>query len=667
MRDLLRGFCHAFGLASVAVLLSLGIPHSSSTLAAQADGLNEAIPAVVRILGCDARGCDRGLGSGVIIHPAGVILTANHVTLTDPQNPASDRLTDFVIELSEDVRLAPVARYRAELIAFDVADDLALLRIYRDEVSNLPVVNLDDLPSIVLADLDRVSLGERLQILGYPLEGGESINYAEASHGGYQEAGALIKIQSQLSPGNSGGPALVEQAGELRIAGIVIERRGAISFLRSIDRLHGLTWLPAAERAWATDVGLYYDEENDLLTLELDLHALDLGDRSVSVLAYAYTGGRRKLIARADSQHRTISGQSVLTGHVEQNQVVEQIEQWQLNVSVEELAIAPEDTLFRVLIWDPSAQRVLWHDPAWYRPELVSSEVAVAPAPTATEMPKSTPTAGITPTSTPDVTATSTSSSTPPPTETPDLAATETAVAESIFATLTAQAPTATNTPRPPTATSTATSLPTATNTLEPPTPTPTLVATTWPPSGSIIVGKVLWNGAPVAGSRVALKEWGSYYNTKVIMKSEVRADGTFVIENPPVGQYHIFAIAPDSPDWHGWTGREINIVANSVIDENTSFRLAKRMQIFSPSEGENVNSTTPDLQFEAVPDAVEYQVVIWNIDSSPSEDIFRKRVTTTTLTLPSLEANTNYQIAVDAYSADGTTLAYDHVNFSVR
>ena len=408
------------------------------TVDAQIDTVSSAIPAVVRIRGCNALDCERALGSGVIVHPAGVILTANHVTLTDPLNPASNRLNDFVIEIAENARDRPTARFRAELIAFDVDNDLALLRIYRDEVTNLPVANLNDLPAIKLADLSRLTLDDRFQILGYPLDGGASISRADESHGGYEDGGALIKIQNELSPGNSGGPALVEQDGELRIAGIVIERRGAISFLRSIDQLSDLNWVPTAERVWANNVALYHSDD-DLLTLQLDLHGLDLIDRPVKVLAYVYTEDRRKLAASGAAQHRTAGGHMVLAADATQHQVIGAIEDWQLRVPTAELDIPTAGVLLRVLIWDPTTQRVLWRDTAWHG--VAVGSIAVVPTPT--------PTMAIEPTAT----------ALPVPTNTATTAATETATV----------VPTAT-------ATNTATPMPTLTptNTPQPPTSTPT-------------------------------------------------------------------------------------------------------------------------------------------------------------------------------------------------
>ena len=154
----------------------------------------------------------------MIIHPSGVILTANHVTLTDARNPLSPHLEDFVIELTQNARSAPVARYRARLLATKPGSDLALLGIYWDEVADRP---LDDtasigLPALPIADAGTIALGEQLYILGYPLAGGTAINYTPAALGGFDENGAMLKANVSLNEGYSGGPALVERERSVR-------------------------------------------------------------------------------------------------------------------------------------------------------------------------------------------------------------------------------------------------------------------------------------------------------------------------------------------------------------------------------------------------------------------------------------------------------------------
>ena len=126
--------------------------------------------AVVRIRGCNIQGCHEGVGSGVFIDPSGLILTAHHVTLTDSRDPLSPQLDDFVIEITDNPRQAPIALYRARVVAQNPSSDLALLQIYWNEqagrVLDAAEVNL---PYIRLADSDSVQFGEGVGYLWLPV------------------------------------------------------------------------------------------------------------------------------------------------------------------------------------------------------------------------------------------------------------------------------------------------------------------------------------------------------------------------------------------------------------------------------------------------------------------------------------------------------------------
>ena len=285
-------------LLFLAALLDMGVE-------AQQGILDRAATATVRILGCSLSGCNVGLGSGVIIHPSGVILTANHVTLTDAKNPLSPHLEDFVIELTENARSAPAARYRARLLATKPGSDLALLGIYWDEVARRA---LDDtaavsLPALPIADAGTIALGERLHILGYPLAGGTAINYTPAALGGFDENGAMLKANVSLNEGYSGGPSLVERGGQYEIAGVVVLRRADVSYIRSADQLGGMTWQPGARRVWADNVRLAAGGSgaDQTLRISADIHALDYAGRQGRLLAYAYDANKRSPWSPADA------------------------------------------------------------------------------------------------------------------------------------------------------------------------------------------------------------------------------------------------------------------------------------------------------------------------------------------------------------------------------
>lgn len=167
-----------------------------------------AARAVVQIRRCDNFGCETLAGSGVIVHPSGLILTAYHVLLTDAEDPNADRYPDFVIAMTENPRTAPQPRYRARLVASKLDQDLALLMIDR----SLDAAALDDstlsLPALPLADVTTL-FADDLHVLGYPVTGGEAISYVRTSFRSFDDNGRLIVVDQALDPGNSGGPALV--------------------------------------------------------------------------------------------------------------------------------------------------------------------------------------------------------------------------------------------------------------------------------------------------------------------------------------------------------------------------------------------------------------------------------------------------------------------------
>ncbi len=457
---------------------------------AQQTSLNDAVPAVVRILGCNVAGCNVGLGSGVLIHASGVVLTANHVTLADLNDPTS-QLEDFLIEMTTSAQLPPQARYRARLIAFKPESDLALLRIYWDEIANqaIDVTTLQDLPTLPLANAETIMLGEEVHILGYPLAGGRAINYAQLVVGGFDEGGALIKVSTTLSEGNSGGPALVERNGRFEIAGIVLRRRGTlgeIGFIRRIDQLQEMIWLANAQRVWVDNIQVSTQGTGATASLQIsaEIHALDMVNRHIYLLAYAFEA-TTYLPWRPSPTGlpKSATGQVVFSQAFVAQQVIAAAQT--MTLEQHGLGVDPQQLRFRLLLWDSEATQVLWQDTEWRSPQPATAVALAPPPPTATQTVSATPvllpptptetpmppTATATMTPLPDLIASATAiaqmvataiaatqtalpTNTPTATATPNLAATTTAEARrqetAIAATLTAQpaaTPTATQTP----------------------------------------------------------------------------------------------------------------------------------------------------------------------------------------------------------------------------
>lgn len=169
---------------------------------------------VVQLVAIDAN--DQGLwtGSGTIISADGLILTNAHVVA----NSDELRYETLVASITDSADVAPVPTYRVDVVAFDPALDLAVVKV--SALLDGTPITVTDLPFVPVGDSDAVGLGDHLRILGYPGIGGDTITFTEGSVAGFtSEAGidadrAWVKTDATIAGGNSGGTA-VNDNGEL--------------------------------------------------------------------------------------------------------------------------------------------------------------------------------------------------------------------------------------------------------------------------------------------------------------------------------------------------------------------------------------------------------------------------------------------------------------------
>lgn len=142
-----------------------------------------------------------GGGSGFIVDPKGIILTNRHV-IVDPA-------AEYTVVAHDN------QKYKAEVLARDPIDDVAILKINPGK----------DLPTVKLGDSSNVELGESALAIGNALglfqntvslgiiSGlSRSIRAAiDPIH--MQELRGLIQTDAAINPGNSGGP-LINMTGE---------------------------------------------------------------------------------------------------------------------------------------------------------------------------------------------------------------------------------------------------------------------------------------------------------------------------------------------------------------------------------------------------------------------------------------------------------------------
>ena len=134
-----------------------------------------------------------GLGSGVIVSPAGYILTNNHVI---------EEADQIEVVLNDGRKSA------AQVIGTDPETDLAILKI-----------DLTELPVITLGNSDALSIGDPVLAIGNPFGVGQTVTSGIVSALGRTQLGIntfenFIQTDAAINPGNSGG-ALVDTSGHL--------------------------------------------------------------------------------------------------------------------------------------------------------------------------------------------------------------------------------------------------------------------------------------------------------------------------------------------------------------------------------------------------------------------------------------------------------------------
>jgi serine protease DegQ len=133
------------------------------------------------------------LGSGVIVSPAGYLLTNHHVV------EAADEI---------EVALADGRKLLAKVVGNDPETDLAVLR-----------VNAEGLPAITFGSSDALRVGDVVLAIGNPFGVGQTVTGGIVSALGRTGLGIntfenFIQTDAAINPGNSGG-ALVDAGGNL--------------------------------------------------------------------------------------------------------------------------------------------------------------------------------------------------------------------------------------------------------------------------------------------------------------------------------------------------------------------------------------------------------------------------------------------------------------------
>ncbi|MCU0693583.1 MAG: trypsin-like peptidase domain-containing protein, partial [Polyangiaceae bacterium] len=162
----------------------------------------------------------RGLGSGVIVSPAGHIVTNNHVI-------------DGALAIS--VRLNDGRALAAVIVGRDIATDLAVVKV---DAANLPAARF--------ADSDQARVGEWVMAIGSPFGLDHTVTTGVLSAKGRGGLGVnpvedYLQTDASINPGNSGGP-LVNMNGEvIGINTMIVGRGQGIGFAVSSNMARSIT------------------------------------------------------------------------------------------------------------------------------------------------------------------------------------------------------------------------------------------------------------------------------------------------------------------------------------------------------------------------------------------------------------------------------------------
>ncbi|MEX2206930.1 MAG: trypsin-like peptidase domain-containing protein [Myxococcota bacterium] len=157
------------------------------------------------------------LGTGVIIHSAGYVLTNEHVLAG---------ATQIRVSLSDG------RQYDAELVGGDPGSDLAVVLLHAD----------GPLPAPKLGDSDAVMIGETVVAIGNPFGLNHTVTTGVLSavnrsiRGDGREYHGFLQTDASINPGNSGGPLLNLDGEVIGINTAILGNAQGIGFAIPINR-----------------------------------------------------------------------------------------------------------------------------------------------------------------------------------------------------------------------------------------------------------------------------------------------------------------------------------------------------------------------------------------------------------------------------------------------
>lgn len=211
------------GRYGVVVFMILGILLTGSGAMAYTpkEIYQQISPGVVFILASDGSQ-KANIGTGSIIRSDGLIITNTHVLLGKDKTHIKARIGIHLKPRrisgspKHDLRHA----YAGEVLAYDIALDLALIKIKQIDRR---------LQTVKFADSQNVDIGDRVFAIGHPEQGGLWSLTTGVVSAFYQNYGGvrgknLFQTDASINRGNSGGPLLDEQGAMIGINSLIARK-----------------------------------------------------------------------------------------------------------------------------------------------------------------------------------------------------------------------------------------------------------------------------------------------------------------------------------------------------------------------------------------------------------------------------------------------------------
>jgi hypothetical protein len=354
-----------------AVAVSISLPPSLT---------EQLASAVVRIRGCVRGPCDAPIGSGVFVHPSGMILTSYDATQFKTEQSTLVPSEFLIDRYTSGGVLA--GRYKARVIAHEPDKNLALLAIYADYQTGAELDRRQlDFPYLPINYDDVSNLGET-DVVGY--FGWMNIRLQHSPQPLLDRINSnrtLYRLRQPVDSGFLGSPVLSLRDGAYSVAGVVLgdeHAKDEFSLVRSVAALSNLQWNEPGHRVVVDDVVTSYSYETEgfpMMDIGLTASTLDYAGRTIVLDAYFYnTFGDGELATTADGEPAIWATTFTPTAFLDDRRPVS------MRIPVYLLEAAPDSFRFRLIMSDPVSDAQLWISPEFYTPDPYIGPMGALPA-----------------------------------------------------------------------------------------------------------------------------------------------------------------------------------------------------------------------------------------------------------------------------------------------